>query len=100
DIPTDMVRRPDGRFVVSGEVVRSPDPDPDIDIGVVSWLPDGSPDGAFGTAGKLTFSLGAGLDQSLGLALQPDGKIVIGGATSDAGGADTRFLVARLGSTC
>jgi uncharacterized delta-60 repeat protein len=100
DIPTDMVRRPDGRFVVSGEVVRSPDPDPDIDIGVATWLPNGSPDAAFGTAGRLAFSLGAGVDQSLGIALQADGKIVIAGDTSDAGGADTRFLVARLGSTC
>ncbi len=100
DIPTAIVRRPDGRLVVGGEVVRSFDPDPDIDLGLVTLLPDGSLDASFGTGGRLALSLGPGTDTLLALALQPDGRLVATGGTSDDGGADLRFLALRFGSDC
>lgn len=100
DIPTTLVRRPDGRLVAAGEVVRAVDPNADIDVGVVTWNADGSLDTTFGTGGKLTYSVGPGVDEIGEIALQPDGKIVLAGETSDVAGDDTRFMLQRLGSTC
>src|SRR5688572_14579550 len=56
--------------------------------------PPGTLDATFGaTTGKLTTPLGAGDDKATSVALQPDGKIVVGGYSHNGGNKD--FAVAR-----
>src|SRR4030095_4846789 len=67
--------QPDGRLVVVGTTFMS-----NADFGVARYHPDGTLDSSFGNNGKSTTNLlvndlaGAGI-------LQPDGKIVIAGAS-------------------
>jgi uncharacterized delta-60 repeat protein len=53
------------------------------DFALARFLPDGHLDTAFGTAGKVLTSLG-GYDHANHIALQPDGKIVVGGETGSS----------------
>lgn len=55
--------------------------------------PDGSPDVNFGAGGHVTTAIGSN-DAAVGLALQPDGKIVVAGTTGPTG-ASTDIAVAR-----
>lgn len=48
------------------------------EIGLVRYLDNGSLDGTFGTGGKVTTPIGSGA-QANAVAIQPDGKIVVGG---------------------
>jgi uncharacterized delta-60 repeat protein len=61
--------------------------------------PDGSLDTGFASTGKVSTSFGAtSSDQAFGMALQPDGKMVLVGRSSESGNAD--FAVVRyLGDT-
>jgi len=78
--------QPDGKILVSGSA--------DGVMAVARFLPDGTPDGTFGTAGTALAPFGgAGLGYAI--AVQPDGKIVLGGevfpGTTTAQFAVTRF---------
>ncbi|MFN9914614.1 MAG: hypothetical protein ACK53L_18645, partial [Pirellulaceae bacterium] len=42
---------------------------------------DGSLDTSFGTSGRVVTAIGTTIDQGYSITLQPDGKIVIAGAT-------------------
>jgi uncharacterized delta-60 repeat protein len=56
-------------------------------------------DASFGTGGKATATLGNPLNTGLGVALQPDGNLVVVGVTGEFGTGVTDFGVARfLGS--
>ena len=57
----------------------------DIDYAVVKLTSNGTRDTAFGTNGLVTLDVGAGNDQPRTAIVQPDGKIVVSGHTSDAG---------------
>lgn len=59
------------------------------DFAVARYLGDGSLDPSFGSGGKATTDLGAGTELAGGVAVQPDGRIVVGGTS----GSD--FAVAR-----
>jgi uncharacterized delta-60 repeat protein len=50
-------------------------------------------DAAFGTGGRVRTDFGGRFDEALAVAVQPDGKIVVAGSSSDATGAD--MAVAR-----
>ena len=64
------------------------------DIIVARYNPGGSFDSSFGTNGLVTTDLGSDEDQAEGVAIQPDGKIVVAGFTTSATtGAD--FAVVR-----
>jgi uncharacterized delta-60 repeat protein len=69
--------QPDGRIVLAG--YTSPGPDPP-DIALVRYNPDGSLDNSFDGDGKLITPISAG-SEDLGkdVAVQPDGRIVVGG---------------------
>jgi len=54
----------------------------------------GAPDGTFGTAGLVTMGLSTQDDFSRAVALQPDGKIVVAGLSSNSVNSD--FAVARF----
>lgn len=58
------------------------------------WAQPGSLDTTFGTTGKVTTSIGAGADRIYALALQPDGKIVVGGIENITG-VDNDFALVR-----
>lgn len=77
----------DGRVVVAGTTSVG------NDVAVARFLADGTPDASFGPGGRRTVSFG-GNDMATGMALQKDGKVVVGGYTDAAGGID--FAVCRL----
>src|SRR5205814_9914241 len=93
EFATGVAVQPDGKVVVSGysnvNVLGGPN-----DFAVARLLADGSAlDPTFGTDGKALVNFGSD-DKASGLALQPDGKIVVAGTTISGGSGD--FAVARL----
>lgn len=79
--------QPDGRLVAAGRFQGSR-----TDVGLVRYNPDGSLDATFGTAGQVITAVGTSAHAD-GIALQPDGKIVVAGTTWVASQSD--FLVLR-----
>jgi uncharacterized delta-60 repeat protein len=57
----------------------------DIDYAVVKLMANGTTDTTFGTNGLVTLDIGKGNDSPRTAIVQPDGKIVVSGHTSDAG---------------
>jgi uncharacterized delta-60 repeat protein len=105
----DLEVQSDGKVLVSG-TVASPTITGDRDVAVARLLTDGTLDPDFGTAGVATISVGeaintplVGLDASRGLAVDPEGRILIhaasrgdGLATGGGPRVDTDFTVIRL----
>jgi uncharacterized delta-60 repeat protein len=88
-----VVVQPDGKVVVAGSTTVN------NDVVLVRYNPDGALDPTFNGTGTARFSFGGpdipgGIDSAAGLALQPDGKFVVVGAT-DVGGS-VGFAVARI----
>src|SRR5262245_31560230 len=72
----------DGKIVVAGMS--------DVAFALARYLPNGQLDTSFGAGGKVTTTFGnAGSAQAVGVAIQSDGKIAVGGAV------DTNFVAAR-----
>jgi uncharacterized delta-60 repeat protein len=67
----------DGRIVIAGLSGT----DPNYLIAVARFLPDGSLDSSFGTAGKVTTPVVGSDDRGNCLAIQADGKIVVAGSS-------------------
>lgn len=88
DRATAVAVQPDGKIVVAGGTSS--------DFAVVRYNPNGSLDPSFGAGGKTTISFGSGGDLATGIALQPDGKIVVAGRSVQ--GIADEFAVARLDS--
>ena len=75
-----VILQPDGKIVVAGQT----DTGLSIDFAVVRYMPDGSLDGTFGGGGRVTTNfIGNSDDLGSAIALQPDGKIVVGGSSED-----------------
>lgn len=101
-----MVRQPDGRIVAVGAL----EPAANTDFGVIRFDPDGTLDVGFGDPepgqpglrrGLTHFNMGptgASNDEATAVALQSDGRIVVGGIGFAVDGAFTypRFALARL----
>lgn len=79
--------QPDGKIVTAGRRGS--------DSIVARYNQDGTPDAAFGTAGRVITNFG-GTEQALALALYPDGKILIAGRTNNA--SDFNLALARYQS--
>jgi uncharacterized delta-60 repeat protein len=87
--------QPDGKIVTAGESQLN-----GVDVITATRMTAGGQlDQTFGKRGIVTVAIGgaAGVDSGAGLALQPDGKIVIAG-TGEPNGSPT-FAVVRLTST-
>jgi uncharacterized delta-60 repeat protein len=89
-----------GKIVVGGwnrETSTSP-----FTFALARYSPNGSLDTAFGSGGKVTTAIGPSDDYIIAIAIQPDGKIVAGGASAlDLAGTDYDFALARYeGDTC
>ncbi len=82
-----MAVQPDGKVVIVGTARNNFD----TDFAIARYNPDGTLDGTFGAGGlRLIDISGGSTDQALGLAVQPDGKIVV------AGDDGKDFVVVRL----
>ena len=78
--------QPDGKIVAVGRT----GPSGTGDFALARYNPNGSLDASFGSAGKVTTDFG-GLDVAYGVAIQPDGKIMVAGG----GGTPGDFALAR-----
>jgi uncharacterized delta-60 repeat protein len=85
--------QPDGKIVIAG-TGRSNGGTGPLALAAVRLKTDGSLDSSFGTGGIATVPIGS-VAQATGLAIQSDGKIVLGGAAVTD---HHRFVVARLNS--
>jgi uncharacterized delta-60 repeat protein len=82
---SDAKLQSDGRIVIAGGFTDTSEFPPEFGFALARFLPDGSLDGTFGTGGRVNTSVG---DGSAGaVALQADGKIVVGGHIADDTGA-------------
>jgi uncharacterized delta-60 repeat protein len=81
--------QPDGKLVIAGLTINGMNGD----MAVVRLGTNGMPDTTFNGTGKVTTSIGLGVDYATCLALQPDGKIMVGGFT--AIGAHYEFASVR-----
>jgi uncharacterized delta-60 repeat protein len=79
--------QPDNKIVVAGKSSNR--------FGLVRYTADGTLDSSFGTNGVVVTAVGA-FSGIFGVALQPDGNIVVAGLTA---GASTDFAVARYTTT-
>lgn len=87
--------QPDGKIVVAGPANLGGY----WDIAVARFLPTGKPDLAFGNGGIATLDISGQQDHLLGMALQPDGKVLVVGMTTKTNTAFTLgMFVARFRS--
>lgn len=91
----DLTRRPDGLILAVGFTGHTETPST-WDVAVARYLPDGSLDDAFGTAGEVTVALGDDRDIAYAVAAQPDGKTLVVGFTTAEANRDLFLL--RLGT--
>lgn len=75
DTATGVVLQPDGRIVLAGYAYNGNE----YDFAVARYNPDGTLDPSFNGSGIVTTPIGDGGDLGQGVALQPDGKIVVAG---------------------
>lgn len=88
----------DGKIVVAGSasnflVATSSARVPSNDFGLVRLNADGSLDNGFGNKGMVVTNFGHGVDIAYAVALQPDGKIIAAGTSTN--GANNDFTLAR-----
>lgn len=94
--------QPDGCIVMAGTTTA---PDGSAHFAVARYLPSGELDPTFGQSGVragtqyITFNIAGGTnDQATCVALQQDGKIIVGGY-SNSGGGRQRYALARFSPT-
>jgi uncharacterized delta-60 repeat protein len=90
---SDLAIDPQGRIVVSGWAWDEPYGRHAV-FALARFTPAGSLDPVFSSDGRVTTMIG-GLSYGGGVALDPAGRIVVGGSTRRADGGDPRIAVAR-----
>jgi uncharacterized delta-60 repeat protein len=83
--------QPDGKVLLAGHTVSATGGE---DFALVRYNRDGGLDTAFGSGGKVVTPVGSGSDQAYAVALQPDGKIVVGGSAA-VSPSDLDFALVR-----
>lgn len=87
----DLLLQPDGKIVLAGHA----DVGATTDLALARYNADGSLDPTFGTQGKVLHDhTGGGQEFGFAAALQPDGKILVGGYGQ--AGTQTDFLITRF----
>ncbi len=79
DVAFALALQADGKIVVVGRSWQQYS----NDIAVARYNTDGSLDASFGKGGKVITDLSAGYDDAFALAIQADGKLVVGGLATD-----------------
>jgi uncharacterized delta-60 repeat protein len=87
---TSVVQQADGKLVVAGEYKNE---GTHRQVALARYETNGSLDGAFGTAGKVTTTVGLGDAAGYAMTLQPDQRIVVAGYSYSNQGKD--FTLAR-----
>jgi len=87
-----MTIQADGQIVAAG---RASIPGNGTDFALARYNPDGSPDKSFGKGGIATTDFSGGNDRATGVAVQPDGKIIVGGDSFNTNTGNTDFALAR-----
>lgn len=93
DYASAIAVQPDGKVITVGWTSTTAG---GTDLAIVRHTRDGALDPSFGTGGKVVTAVGAGRasDQAYAVALQADGKILVGGVTATSG-TDNDFLLVR-----
>jgi uncharacterized delta-60 repeat protein len=86
----DLALQPDGKIVVVGAAGWS-----GSQWAVARYNPDGSLDSSFDGDGKVVTDFGRGQQGAWGVAVQPDGKIVVAGWSANQSGGARAFALAR-----
>jgi uncharacterized delta-60 repeat protein len=92
-----LVVQPDGMIVVAGTAFSHASTDDEFLL--ARYTPDGVLDSTFGTSGITTSHIGSGPSAASGLALQPDGRIIVVGTAFSNGATDDDFAIARYTSS-
>jgi len=82
--------QPDGKILLGGYCYSGSD----WDFCIARFETNGSPDNSFGTGGKVIQPIGSSDDYAYSLAIQPDGKILLGGFCDN--GSNYDFCIARF----
>lgn len=88
----DVAIQPDGKIVAVGEAFND-------NFGVARYLPNGGPDTSFNGRGLATLDFDGGRDVARAVAIQPNGKIVLGGEADNCdliGRCNDDFGLARF----
>ncbi|MBP6338388.1 MAG: hypothetical protein KA375_12375 [Vitreoscilla sp.] len=86
----------DGGILVAGMARASGGSTTAEDMGIKRYLPNGTVDAAFGTAGFVRVDIAGRADDANAIAVQPDGKIVLGGLAVMTVLGASDFALARL----
>jgi uncharacterized delta-60 repeat protein len=82
----------DGKILLGGDCRNGSN----INFCIARFETNGTLDTSFGTGGKVIQHIGSAIDWGYSLAIQPDGKILLGGACSN--GSNRDFCIARFNS--
>lgn len=88
DLAYSLAIQPDSKIVVAGATYSGT-----YDFAVVRYNPDGSLDTGFNGSGKAVTAIGSSHEQARDVAIQNDGKIVLGGYSSN--GSNNDFALVR-----
>ncbi len=88
--------QPDGSILVGGHARRT---GIGTEFALARFTGAGAVDASFGTAGLVTTDIGPGEDTAYGIALQPDGRILLAGTAVYSFLSDVRVALTRYTST-
>ncbi len=89
----DVALQADGKIVVAGDDFLGGGPD--ANFSVARFNSDGTLDTGFHQDGVVTTDMGSHFDQVVGVAVQPDGKIVVAGSTDQRDNMGRDFALVR-----
>jgi uncharacterized delta-60 repeat protein len=92
DLGKSLAIQPDGKILLGGYCSNGRN----YDFCIARFNSDGTLDTSFGSSGKVILPIGSYYDYGHSLAIQPDGKILLGGRCSIRGYYD--FCIARFNS--
>ncbi|NMO15911.1 hypothetical protein HPC49_24205 [Pyxidicoccus fallax] len=95
DSLSDMVLQPDGKVLVVGLTYTPGTPD----FGLVRFTASGALDSSFGSGGALKINLFGSTDQAMAVAVQTDGKILVGGNAYYPAGSQYYMTLLRLNAS-
>ncbi|HYC48023.1 MAG TPA: hypothetical protein VED01_21325 [Burkholderiales bacterium] len=81
--------QPDGKILAAGTASNGVN----FDFALLRYNANGSLDTTFGSGGKVMTAVGTSVDEGRGVVVQPDGKILLAGYTSNGATADDFALV-------